>query len=95
MTTKNENPVELTTQEKAEKEAAKMYFELYKHLTTLSSGSIVLICTFLEKFFKTSESLHFLTASLVCFLASIIGSIYVMSHLAIVQKIDQENNQVS
>jgi hypothetical protein len=70
-----EKTVELTAEEKAEKEAIKMLFEVYKHLTTLSSGSIVIICTFLEKFFKTPKSLHFVTSALVCFLLSIIGSI--------------------
>jgi hypothetical protein len=92
-----EKTVELTAEEKAEKEAIKMHFEVYKHLTTLGSGSMVLVivCTFLEKFFKTPISLHFVTSALVCFPLSIIGSIYVMSHLAMEQKINHVSSKTA
>jgi hypothetical protein len=50
---------------------------------------------FLEKFFKTPISLHFVTPALVSFLLSIIGSIYVMSHLAMEQKINQVSSKTA
>lgn len=36
-------------------EGQKQLFESLKHLTTLSSGSIVLLATFLEKVFRNTE----------------------------------------
>lgn len=36
-------------------EGQKQLFEYLKHLTTLSSGSIVLLATFLEKVFRNTE----------------------------------------
>lgn len=33
-------------------ESEKLFFDSMKHLTTLSTGSILLLVTFLEKFFK-------------------------------------------
>src|SRR5262245_33583424 len=88
-----EKALELTAQEKAEREAIKLLFEVYKHLTTLSSGSIVIICTFLEKFFKKPETLPVIIGSLLCFLLSILWSIYVMSRLAMQQKIGYVNSR--
>lgn len=85
--------LELTAEEKAEREAIKLLFEVYKHLTTLSSGSIVIICTFLEKFFKKAETLPVIIGSLLCFLFSILLSIYVMSRLAMQQKVGYVNSR--
>jgi hypothetical protein len=89
----DEKTREMTIDEKAEKESLKLLFEVYKHLTTLSSGSIIIICTFLEKFFKTPKSLHLITGSLICFLVSIIGSVYVMPHLAMEQNVNQSDRK--
>lgn len=49
--------------------------EFYKHLATLSTGSIVLIVTFLEKLFTKPEAKAFVGVSLVAFCLSIVGTL--------------------
>jgi len=39
--------------EKADQEGEKLYFDSMKHLTTLSTGSVLLLVTFLEKLFSS------------------------------------------
>jgi 4-hydroxybenzoate polyprenyltransferase len=56
-------------------ERYKAIFDYHKHLTTLSTGSIVLIATFLEKLFAQPEWKPLVVVSLVGFMASVIGSI--------------------
>lgn len=82
---------DLTKEEKAEREALKLQFDVYKHITTLSSGSVILTCTFLEKFFKTPRFLALMIVSLGCFFFSIIFSIYAMNDLARKQNINLDD----
>ena len=56
----------------------KLFFDVFKHLTTLSSGSIVILVTFLDKLAKYSQWQALITISLVGFLVAIVGSIIVM-----------------
>ncbi|MEK6280133.1 MAG: hypothetical protein AABN95_07235 [Acidobacteriota bacterium] len=49
-------------------------FDYLKHLTTLSTGAIVLQVAFLEKAFQHPRWKAFITISLLSFAASIIGS---------------------
>lgn len=86
---------DLTKEEKAEREALKLQFDVYKHITTLSSGSIVLTCTFIEKFFKTPRFLALMIVSLVSFFLSIILSIYAMNDLARKQNINSDDRGLS
>ena len=52
----------------------KEFTGYFKHLTTLSTGSIILIATFLEKLFKLPEWKGAVILSLVAFLICIFAS---------------------
>ena len=56
-------------------ELSKMSFESMKHLTTLSTGAIVLMVTFLEKLFSSNrEWTALIGAALISFVLSIVTS---------------------
>jgi hypothetical protein len=86
---------ELTKEEKASREALKLQFEVYKHITTLSSGSVLIICTFLEKFFKSPKWIPLMMLSLGFFFLSIILSIYAMNDLARKQNVKLSDRGLS
>lgn len=52
-------------------EAQKLYYDLVKHLTTLSSGSILLIATLVDKLFATPHYMWLIVIVLISFLFSI------------------------
>lgn len=56
-------------------ETYKLVFDLMKHLTTLSSGSILILIALVEKVLSPTFSKVYLTASFVCFCFSIICAI--------------------
>jgi len=58
-----------------------------KHLTSLSTGSIIIIVAFLEKIFNNPEWKYLVGISIVLFLVSIIGC--VIAHLLSVLEVDQ------
>jgi hypothetical protein len=62
----------------AHQEGRKLVYDAIKHLTTLSTGSILLLVAFLEKFFKEPEWKGLVAASLICFILSTIGSFIAM-----------------
>lgn len=66
---------------KAFEEGSKLFYDAFKHLTTVSAGSILLILTFYE---KIGALLYrgFAVAALVGFILSIIGSVLAMWFLA-------------
>ena len=78
---------ELNAEQKAQQESFKLLFEVYKHITTLSSGTIIILTTFLEKLFRTPKAVHLVPISMSCFLLSIIFSLSTMAQLAIAQQI--------
>lgn len=47
--------------------------DFYKHLTTLSTGSVILIATFLEKVFPNPEWTELVNVSLSGFAVSVVG----------------------
>ena len=68
---------------KAREEGWKLIFDLYKHIATISAGSILLIATFYEKIIKdpnsVSRNVKFLVqVSLIGFIGSILTSTVVM-----------------
>ena len=64
---------EVENRQKQILEVSKISFESMKHLTTLSTGSIVLMITFLEKLFSTNrEWTGLIGAALICFVVSIL-----------------------
>ncbi len=59
-------------------EGRKLIFDALKHLTTLSTGSIVLMTTFIDKLFKQPEWNIFIGASYIGFSLTVILSVYAM-----------------
>ena len=64
-----------------QREVIRMYFDFLKHLTTLSSGSILLLVTLSEKLLK-SLPLGQIGSALAAFVASILFSLLCMFVLA-------------
>ena len=56
-------------------ESEKLHFDAMKHLTTLSSGSVLLLATFLEKFSKGLVWRWLLAATFGCFFLSMLSSV--------------------
>ena len=56
-------------------ESLKLDYDTYKHLTTLSTGAIVILCTFLEKLFTDPQWKPLIVVSIVGFLISVVGSV--------------------
>lgn len=56
-------------------EYAKTYFDYLKHLSTLSTGSIVLEIAFLDKAFPRPQWKAFAIISLIAFTFSVVGSV--------------------
>ena len=52
---KETESTDLTPEQKARQEGQKLLYDAFKHLTTLSTGSILILATFLEKFFREPE----------------------------------------
>jgi len=69
-------------------EAYKMAFDYLKHITTLCTGSILLIAGLLEKLFSNPEWKICVAISLVAFLLAIVSSI--LAQAGIIETIDKE-----
>ena len=61
--------------EKANQEGEKLVYDSMKHLTTLNTGSILLLVTFLEKLFSNPRWKALVAVSLISFVASIVCSV--------------------
>ncbi len=57
------------------KEIQRMEFDYFKHLTTLSTGSILVLVAFLEKVFSCPRGEVWALASIGCFALCVIGSL--------------------
>jgi hypothetical protein len=79
MPQEQENRTEYTVTEKSFEEGQKLTYDVFKHLTTLSSGSIVLLATFLKDVFKTPQWKFLITivfsSLIVCLISSVISMI--------------------
>lgn len=71
-----------TVRQTANQEGWKLQYDIYKHLTTLSTGSIILVVTFLERLFKNPVWKPLIIVSLISLFLSIFGSFTVMNILA-------------
>lgn len=60
----------------------KVLFEFFKHLTTLSSGSILVILAIAEKFLRQPADITFLMRSLFLFCVAILTALIAMGILA-------------
>ena len=59
-------------------EGHKLDHDTYKHLTTLSTGSILLLATFLEKLFQKPSWKFLVSVALVSFITSVVASVSAM-----------------
>jgi len=66
---------------KAFEEGSKLFHDTFKHLTTLSTGSILLLVTFFDKF-KFLQWKFLATISLIAFIISTLISFLLMLFLA-------------
>lgn len=64
------------------REIIKYQFDYFKHMTTLSTGSILIIIAFLEGIFKKPEGIFAVIISIFCFLVSLIGALYMLQVLS-------------
>lgn len=62
----------------ARREGLKLFFDVFKHLTTLASGSIVILVTFLGSQQSTPKWRIMIAMSFLGFLVAIVGSILVL-----------------
>ena len=92
--TQPEKNFDLTAEQKGHHESVKLLFEVYKHITTLSTGAIVILSTFLEKIFKTPKEPRLIVLSLIGFLAAILFSIWIMAYLAVEQEITRKSRRI-
>jgi hypothetical protein len=67
---------------KAFEEGLKSFYDLFKHITTISTGSIVLIITFLEKLFTNPAWKSLVAVSFGCLTFSVIASLITMFFLS-------------
>lgn len=74
----------------SEIEIYKLEFEYLKYLTTISTGSILLLVAFLDKIFKQPECKSAIAVSLICFLLSII--LCAISQATIIEKASEKEN---
>lgn len=64
------------------KEVLKFQYDYYKHMTTLSAGSILIIIAILKGVFEEPKGIATVMVSIVCFVLSLIGSLVIMSIIA-------------
>lgn len=74
-----EQPTDYTISQKAHEESWKLRHDTYKHLTTLNTGSILLLVTFLEKIFTRPIGKLLVIMTFGSFLVSILASFMVMN----------------
>ena len=74
----------------SEIEIYKLEFEYLKHLTTISTGSILLLVAFLDKIFTRPECKSAIAISLISFLLSII--LCAISQATIIEKASEKDN---
>jgi hypothetical protein len=67
---------------KAFEEGLKSFYDLFKHITTISTGSVVLIITFLEKLFANPAWKGLVTASFGFLTLSVVASLTTMFFLS-------------
>jgi hypothetical protein len=59
-------------------EGMKLYHETFKQLTTLTTGSILLVAAFLNTLFDNPQSRWLITAAFLCFIVSTLASVLLM-----------------
>lgn len=78
MTTEIKHPTK-EQQHKDYIEGLKIYYDFFKHLTTLSTASLLLLATLLEKFFKAPSWTVLIGITFFCFFVSLVSSVLSMA----------------
>jgi hypothetical protein len=73
---------EYTKQEKATEESIKLIYDLFKHITILTTGIILILITFLEKLFQNPSGKYLVSISFIFFIISIILALITMAFMA-------------
>ena len=60
------------------RDSCMLFFDCFKHLTTLSTGSIVILVTFMTKVLELSASSYFVATMLWALAVSILSSVFAM-----------------
>jgi hypothetical protein len=68
-------------------DGSKLNHDTYKHMATLSSGSLVLVATLAGKMAPQPTAPLFAWSAIICFLLSIIFSVYAMFSIAYIVSI--------
>lgn len=69
---------ELTPEQKSRQEGQKLLYDSVKHLTTLSTGSILILIALLEKVFIAPKWPYLIAVSFLCLTLSMLGSVITM-----------------
>ncbi len=67
-----------TVTEKANEEANKLFYDVFKHLTTLSPGSILILASLLETLFPRPQWRFLIVVALVSFIVSMVSAVRMM-----------------
>jgi hypothetical protein len=59
-------------------EGFKLFYDSFKHTTTLATGSLLLLATLLEKFFRAPQWTWLIGATFLLFILSLVGSMVTM-----------------
>jgi hypothetical protein len=82
-----EEPRNYTVSQKAIEEGLRLNYDTFKHLTTLSTGSILILVTFLEKLFLNPHWKILVAMAFVCFIVTNLSSVRLMVLSATIIKI--------
>ena len=74
-------PTQYTVAQKAREEGWKLSYDLHKHITTLSTGSILILVTFIERLFSNPSWKILVVIALSLFVVSIVLALLTMSYL--------------
>jgi len=59
-------------------EGYKLLYDTFKHMTTLSTGSIIILATFLDKFFSNPEWKILISIAFILFIVSMVTAVVMM-----------------
>lgn len=82
MAGENLERTQYTVEEAAQQEGNKLLYDALKHLTSLNTGSIVILATFLEKLFRNAHWKPLVVVAFVSFILSIISAFISMGATA-------------
>jgi uncharacterized membrane protein len=69
---------EYTARDKAYEEGMKLMYDLFKHTTTISTGSILILVTFLEKLFRNPQWRFLIGITFGSFILTLLSSLAMM-----------------